>query len=556
MLAPSQIRIESPPGERGNLSAHPVALGGSGGSILTGTHGDILEPNQEVAGDLWYGRPGHPGVVAEMMRDPHVRSSISGIVGNLRQGTWAFEAAQKVADKELATEIADACTWQFFELIDWPSTIETQARVFQYGFSILEYTDTVRPTPPGRFPRLGNSSVVYSGFHERPAWSITDFKPRTDDQSKLSYVVQQSTEYGAEVSIPASRLIRTTQEQEGSKFTGFPVARSAYGPWKMKRVLQVVRMFLHERTGAGLPSMTLPEKVVSEDEYRIAQSLLESIRAHEKGSLTLPHGYVFSWNTNDGLGSVASALEAAIEKCDKDIAHNTSSGFMLLGGGSYALAEVQQTQHQITADVFASTLERPWNRGLDGWSPVKRFVAVNYGEKIAESYSPLLVVRNLPTRRYDKTMPLLTNLVSAGIVTPDDKLEEWARVSLNAPARDVETSRELKGNIGATAQVEVAHDSSDTQDSVDTENADAGSADGQNSGSQETEQTAAIQAVALNGAQVAEAREILNQVAAKSLPRSSGIEALVTFFGVDRNQAEAVMGDIGRSFYYQPEAAP
>lgn len=445
----STVVIQPPPNERGTTTINPVPVGGAGGSVLLGAAGDYLEPNSEVAGDLWYGRPGHPGVIAEMMRDPHVRSSINGIVGNLRQGTWAFEAPQKVADPELAAEIADLCSWQFFELNDWPSTIETQARVFQYGFSILEYTDDTRRVPPGRFPRLkSDMAIVYTGFHERPAWTITAFEPTKADESKLLYVTQQSLD-GSQVNIEATRLIRTTQEQEGSKFTGFPVSRSAYGPWKMKRVLQVVRMFLHERTGAGLPSFTLPEKV-SEDEARIAQALLENIRAHEKGSLTLPFGYTFSWNTNDGLGAVAAALEAAIEKCDKDIAHNTSSGFMLLGGGSYALAEVQQTQHQITSDVYASTLDRPWNRGLDGWSPVRRIVAMNYGEIIAESYTPNLVVKNLPTRRYDKTIPLLTNLVSTGVVTPDDKLEEWARTSLNAPIRDVATSRQLKGNIGAT----------------------------------------------------------------------------------------------------------
>ena len=455
-LAAANAAVALVESEVGDTTKQVVARGGAGGTVLYGGYSDLLEPNKEIAGAAWYGRPGQPGIVAEMVRDPHVRESLGAIVGNLLQGLWAFEPAPKVDDVELAAEIADFCAWQFLEYLDWQSILESQSKCFRDGFSILEYTDDTRDLPPGRFPRHPgrNLGTVYSGFHHRPAWSITEFKANPTNEADLASVTQQSTN-GPTVEIPATRFVRTTQEQEGAQYTGFPKLRSAYGPWKMKRVLLIVRMILHERTGAGVPSLELPEKV-SKEEAAVANSLLENIRAHEKGSMTLPFGYKFSWNTNDGLGSVASALEAAIEKCDRDIAHNTSSGFMLLGGGSYALAEVQQTQHQISMDVHASSLARPWNRGSDGWSPVRRLVAVNYGEKAAMTMCPTLIVRNLPSRKWDKVIPLVTNAIAQGLITPDDQLEEWARVGVNAPKRDAATARELKGNAGATPAGQVA----------------------------------------------------------------------------------------------------
>lgn len=54
--------------------------------------------------------------------------------------------------------------------------------------------------------------------------------------------------------------------------------------------------------------------------------------------------------------------------------------------------------------------------------------------------------------------------------------------------------------------------------------------------------------VSMNGAQVSSMIEVLNSVAAGTLPRDSGIEILVTAFPVDRPGAEKLMGSIGNGF--------
>src|SRR5690606_38261558 len=50
-------------------------------------------------------------------------------------------------------------------------------------------------------------------------------------------------------------------------------------------------------------------------------------------------------------------------------------------------------------------------------------------------------------------------------------------------------------------------------------------------------------AMARNGAQVEAANGIIERVAQKLLPRASGVEQLVGFFGLDREQAERMMGE-------------
>jgi len=56
------------------------------------------------------------------------------------------------------------------------------------------------------------------------------------------------------------------------------------------------------------------------------------------------------------------------------------------------------------------------------------------------------------------------------------------------------------------------------------------------------------QEISLNGAQVTSMVQIVTQVAAGLLPRSSGVQMLLAAFPVTLEQAESIMGDVGRSF--------
>jgi phage-related protein (TIGR01555 family) len=64
-------------------------------------------------------------------------------------------------------------------------------------------------------------------------------------------------------------------------------------------------------------------------------------------------------------------------------------------------------------------------------------------------------------------------------------------------------------------------------------------------------------ATALNGAQVTSAKSIVADVAARLLPREAGLGMLMEFFRLTQEQAENIMGEVGRSFFATaPEPAP
>ncbi len=60
-------------------------------------------------------------------------------------------------------------------------------------------------------------------------------------------------------------------------------------------------------------------------------------------------------------------------------------------------------------------------------------------------------------------------------------------------------------------------------------------------------------AVALNGAQVQAAQGIIMSVAKGELPRPSGVQMLIQFFNMAPEAADALMGEVGRSFTIQAE---
>jgi hypothetical protein len=63
-----------------------------------------------------------------------------------------------------------------------------------------------------------------------------------------------------------------------------------------------------------------------------------------------------------------------------------------------------------------------------------------------------------------------------------------------------------------------------------------------------------VQLTALNGAQVQAAQGIVQAVADGALPRESGVEMLASFFNMPTATADAIMGDVGQSFFSpQPE---
>lgn len=423
-----------------DFRVRPRAVGGPSTPIWNGYLGD-LDPNRELRGDKWHGTPWELGIAEKMMRDPHVRQSVSIVANPVLAGVYDFAAASR---DPLDVEAAEFCRWAFIERSRWKAALRYVITGYMRdGVALLEMTDDTAQVSASRFPLHPGRGlgVVPTGWHDRPAHTITRWQQRKGSPEQLGAVVQtvpgSDEERPGDRIIGSDRLIRWTWEQEGAHFTGFPLLRSAYQPWKLKIAFLIIDAIKHERHGVGTPLLYYPPDAPDED-LEAAEKILAEMRANAKGYMMFGSDYKFEWSTTSS--SDGTAIAAAIERCNKDIAHNVAAAFMLLGGGggSYALAQSQEGQYAIALDAHADFLIEPWNLGADGWSPIERITRMNYGPDVGV---PRLYVRNLPTRDWTKVLPALHNLGVSGFITPDEPTESRLREVLRLPERDPSTAR-------------------------------------------------------------------------------------------------------------------
>jgi hypothetical protein len=246
-------------------------------------------------------------------------------------------------------------------------------------------------------------------------------------------------------------------------------------------------------------------------------------------------------------GRQVTDIGPAIERYDSRIALSLLGQFLLLGQatqvGSYALAESGTNLFVVSLGAI-----------MDG-------IASTFTQQAVE---PLCRLNGIPPEDWPrwthgdvdqldlaKFGSYVMNMLSAGVLTPDERLEAKVREVgglppfVKPPGTEATPARvEPPATVEQPVSVDPGVPAPSVSDTVDPSLV-----------SDEVAATAALQAVALNGAQVAAALSILAQVAAGQLPRDSGVKALVTFFGIDEPAAEAIMGDLGRGFVPTPIVA-
>jgi hypothetical protein len=381
-------------------------------------------------------------LAGKMLRDPHVRQSIEYIAGPLCAANWKFKPA---SNAPIDREVADACTWAFFEQLPWKQILRrTVQRYAAYGFSLIEITDDNRPVPTDRFPLHPGKgfALVPTGFHEVPASTIYRWHQSKLNGAQIEGITQHVVGSDGEAAgfrrIEADRLLRLTYDQEGGNFAGFSVLRSAYQPWKLKMAFVTLDAIKHDRTAVPFPVVEGSEDATDED-LDAAETILQEMRSHERGYLALPSGWKFRWE--GAGGSDAGNIRIAIEACNTDFAVNVSAGFTrlgLTGSGSYALGNTQQGVYHLAVKGHADFVSTGLYVGADGFSPVERFVRANYGDKVQV---PQVIVKNLPTRPALEIAKVYINGVTSGAFTADDPTEDEIRESLELGPRDPTTAR-------------------------------------------------------------------------------------------------------------------
>ena len=234
--------------------------------------------------------------------------------------------------------------------------------------------------------------------------------------------------------IPVDRLTVYTHDMDPGVWTGNSLLRPAYKHWRLKDELIRIEAAAIRRHGIGVPVIT-GNTADSEDDERM-DALLDiasNYSGGESAGLALTEG-----ESAAILSPTGSPLDPrrAIEYHDHQMALVALAHFLNLEGkgGSYALASVQ-------SDVFVQAVQTVAEdvRDIAQAHVVEDIIDWNWGPDAA---TPLLVFDEIGSRQ-DATAAALQMLVSAGLLTPDARLEHFLRSATGLPAADPETEREV-----------------------------------------------------------------------------------------------------------------
>jgi hypothetical protein len=225
--------------------------------------------------------------------------------------------------------------------------------------------------------------------------------------------------------IPIEKLLVFSFDKEGGNIEGMSILRSSYKHWYYKDKLYMIDAIQKERHGIGVPVIKLPMGFSKTDKLD-ADQLGRNLRTNERAHVVLPPNWELLFAKLEG--QPVNAMES-IEHHDKQIQKNALVAFM--DGNA---KEEDQTMFlkatRFIADIVAGTFNS---------YAIPQLIDYNFvrGEKY-----PKLKARRIGEQADWRTMSFaVRNLIGAGVIIPDDKLEESLREEMDLPKADVATQR-------------------------------------------------------------------------------------------------------------------
>lgn len=262
-------------------------------------------------------------------------------------------------------------------------------------------------------PAILPGSSPYPGMTNIPSQNVSGIPNMPGDEFK--------------VYIPIEKLLVFSFDREAGNIEGTSVLRSAYKHWYYKEQLYKIDAIQKERHGIGIPLIKLPMGYKDEDK-RTAENLGRNIRTNERAHIVLPPGWELSMLKLEG--NPVDCLES-VKHHDDEIEKNIVAHF---------LDKTSSSNTEVLSDMFLKSVRYVADIVCETFNlySFPRLTAFNY----AGAEVPKLKVRRIGESADWRTLSFaLRNLIGAGVVVPDDRLEETMRDEMDLPEADPDTSR-------------------------------------------------------------------------------------------------------------------
>jgi hypothetical protein len=378
------------------------------------------------------GREGLTQFYRMKRQDGLVRGSLRGLKTPLLSAHWYMKPGTNTpADQKVAKFVSNNL---FKDLnVSWFNLLNDVLLCAEYGYMPFEKVWNPPKLEGGKFvqklrklaPRhpLDVSEFIYDE-HGGP------------DAIEMEGSIDNPTE--PRVTIPISKLVIFNLEGEAGDLTGISVLRSVYKHWYYKDTLYKIDGIQKERHGIGIPVIKLPLGW-SPDDKKKADELGRNLRTNERAHVVLPPNWELLF----------AKVEGQMVDCMKSIEHHDMAIMANVLG-----AWIKETSAKSDSlDMFmkstryiAACITDIMNRYV-----VREIVDKNFTLGPNREY-PELVCRRIGEWEDLRTQSFtVRNLVGAGVIEPDDVLEETFREELDMPPKDYATARKMVTEPGGIA---------------------------------------------------------------------------------------------------------
>lgn len=278
----------------------------------------------------------------------------------------------------------------------------------------------------------GHKRLVWSKLAPRHPLDIVEWQ--YDKNGGPKAVVMQKPEdpqntsgiSGEEITIEMDKLLVFTFDREAGNVEGISLLRSAYKHWYYKEQLYKIDAIQKERHGIGIPVIKLPPSYTAED--KAAANLLgRNLRTNERAHVVLPPFWDLLFAKLEG--QPVDALKS-IEMHDNAIRENILTDFRSKASGSN---EEDQTLFLKATRFVADIVCEAFNLYA-----IPQLVRYNFDR----GGIPKLKARRIGEQQDWRTLSFaIRNLIGAGVIRPDDRLEAFIRDEMDLPKADLKTVR-------------------------------------------------------------------------------------------------------------------
>lgn len=453
---------------------HPrFSVRGISGTQLSGGMISGYERNAQLTGLNWVRE------AEDMLRtDPVVRRSWHMLRQTLLSATWRFECSDET--DPIAVEVARFANEAFgFDgyagqtSLSWEEQLSYMLEFVPLGYRYAEELYRVGPD------ENGNTRVWLDLYADREPSAHLRWLSR--DNQQLDGVMQQVVGVGRTPEpIPANKLLLLTLNRTGSNFEGSGMLRPVWWWWRTKQKVSNLMCVGVDRWAVPTPRVKVDRSVA--ELHGLTDSdvnaMIDDAEAQAQAFLSAEQSYLVD-NPVVSFDQYASAPNLyaqgpldIIKECDNQISQAFLAQFANLGitdTGSRSVGEVHLSVFRRAAinlcDIVASAVS-----GVDrrGGGTIGRLIRWNYGP-IDPSKLPRLNHTGLDTDDLAESLAMLPQLVTAGLLTPDDELERAIRERLGAgdlpeEAQRSAIERTVSASSGIAALAEAARRRRNGQD--------------------------------------------------------------------------------------------